>query len=77
MQLYIKRCNNWRRIYEIYPSVIKFIPQDTYCDISNLLKDLTDNGNKNDLYPISEKSWINFVQLKELNNAFKDIRLFN
>ena len=45
--------------------------------MSDLLEDLTDNGNKNDLYPISEKSWIDVGQLKELNNAFKDIRLFN
>lgn len=61
--------------YVIDPSVIKFIPQDTYYDMTDLLKDLIDNGNKIGLYPISEKSWIDVGQLEELNNALKDIRL--
>ena len=60
--------------YVIDPSVIKLIPEDTYYDMTDLLKALMNKGKRIGLYPVSEKAWIDVGQWEELNNALNDIR---
>ena len=61
--------------YVIDPSVIKLIPEDTYYDMTDLIKALMNKGKRIGVYPVSEKSWIDVGQWKELNNALKDVLL--
>ncbi len=61
-------------LYVIAPSVIKLIPEDTYFDMTDLLKALMDKGERIGVYPVSEKSWVDVGQWEEFNNALNDIR---
>ena len=60
--------------YVINPSVIKYIPKDTYFDMTDLLKSLMNKGERIGVYPVSEKSWIDVGQWKELGNTLNDVR---
>ena len=58
--------------YLMKPSILKFIPEDTYFDMTDLIREVKLNGFKIGVYPVSEKSWIDVGQWSEFNSVIKD-----
>ena len=59
-------------LYLMEPSILKFIPKETYFDMTDLIKELKLNEFKIGVYPVSEKSWIDIGQWSEFNSVIKD-----
>jgi NDP-sugar pyrophosphorylase family protein len=52
-------------LYLLEPDVLALIPDDTYFDMTNLIKKVKSRGLKVGLFPISEKSWVDVGQWEE------------
>jgi len=59
-------------LYLMEPSILKFIPKETYFDMTDLIRVVKLNGFKIGVYPVSEKSWIDVGQWSEFNSVIKD-----
>lgn len=53
-------------LYIISPRFLEKIPENTYIDITDLIQNCIDDGEKVGAYPISEQSWMDMGQLEEL-----------
>jgi dTDP-glucose pyrophosphorylase/predicted transcriptional regulator len=53
-------------MYVLEPEVLKLIPRDTACHMTDVIKSCMASGGKVGVYPISEKSWVDIGQLEEL-----------
>lgn len=58
-------------MYVLEPEVLKDIPVNEHYDITDLLNDYVRKGKKVGVYPISEKSWFDMGQWKELQDTMK------
>jgi len=57
-------------MYVLEPSVLKFIPENTFFHITDLIGVLQQNNMKVGVYPVSEQSWIDIGQLDEYKKHF-------
>jgi dTDP-glucose pyrophosphorylase len=61
-------------LYVLNPDVIKYVPQNEFYHITDLIEDLKADGKSIGVYPISEDAWIDVGQWAEFRKAEK--RLF-
>ena len=59
-------------LYLLKPNILKFIPKETYFDMTDLIKETKLKGFKIGVFPVSEKSWIDVGQWSEFNSSIKD-----
>lgn len=52
--------------YIISPKFLEKIPENIYADITDLIQNCIDDGEKVGVYPISEQSWMDMGQFEEL-----------
>ena len=52
-------------MYLLNPHILKYIPENTYFDMTDLINALQKKGHRVGIYPVSEKSWIDIGQLTE------------
>ena len=60
-------------MYILKPEVLDLIPANSFFHITNLINELSKNGGKVGVYPVSEKSWVDVGQWEEYNNALKEM----
>ena len=53
-------------MYILEPEVLEDIPEDTFYHITDLINEYIDKGDKIGVYPISEGSWLDMGQFKEM-----------
>lgn len=53
-------------MYILEPEVLQDIPEDTFYHITDLINEYIDKGEKIGVYPISEGSWLDMGQFKEM-----------
>ncbi len=58
-------------MYIINPDVLKYIPIDTYYNITDLIEQVKINGGKVGVYPVSENSYYDSGQWKEYGNMLE------
>jgi len=51
-------------LYLIEPRVLKFIPNNTFFNMTDLIKKIIKQGMKVGIYPVSEKSWVDLSVFK-------------
>lgn len=56
-------------MYILNPEVLEFIPQDTFFDMTDLIKILQQNEKLIGVFPVSEKSWIDVGQWGEYKKS--------
>ncbi len=60
-------------MYIINPGVLKYIPKDTFYNITDLIEQLKQNGRKVGVYPVSENSYYDSGQWKEYGNMLESL----
>lgn len=58
-------------LYLMEDEVLQDIPTNTLYNMTDLLNDYIKNGKKIGVYPVSEKSWLDMGQFKELKDMLK------
>ena len=58
-------------LYLINPSVMKYIPDNTYYDVTNLIEDLKADNKRIGIYPITEKKWFDVGQWEEYQTTLR------
>ena len=53
-------------MYILEPDVLEDVPEDTFFHITELIKLYMDRGEKIGIYPVSDKSWLDMGQIKEM-----------
>ena len=56
-------------LYVINPSIIKYIPDDKYFDMPQLIETAKNNGNTIGVFPIDETQWVDVGQWEEYEKA--------
>jgi len=62
-------------MYLLEPSVLKFIPENRFYHITDLIKELQKNNQKVGVFPVSEKSYIDVGQWEEYKKTMKELEL--
>ncbi len=62
-------------MYILNSSVIKYIPQNKFFHITDLIEKVKSNGLKVGVYPISENSWIDTGEWLEYKKALEKVKL--
>ena len=62
-------------MYVIRTRVLELIPEDTHCDITDLITTVKAKGYKVGVFPVSETSWVDVGQWEEYHNAVKKFRI--
>ena len=57
--------------YVVEPKFMKYLPEDTFVHITEIIEKCIDGGEKVGMYPISESSWFDMGQLEELERMRK------
>ena len=60
-------------MYIINPTVLKYIPKDTFYNITDLIEQVKKNNGKVGVYPVSENSYYDSGQWKEYGNMLEAI----
>ena len=58
-------------MYLLNPHILRYIPENTYFDMTELINVLKDKGHKVGVYPVSEKSWVDVGEWQEYEKVFK------
>jgi dTDP-glucose pyrophosphorylase len=62
-------------MYVINPKLIDLIPDRRFFNITDLIREVKDNGYKVGVFPISERSWIDIGQWEEYHKALKNMKV--
>ncbi|BBM87741.1 nucleotidyltransferase family protein [Candidatus Uabimicrobium amorphum] len=62
-------------MYIVEPECLNEIPRDTFFHITDLIQRCLDIGYRIGTYPVSEKSWLDMGQMKEMENMLKSLSL--
>jgi NDP-sugar pyrophosphorylase family protein len=62
-------------LYLLEPEVLQYIPENTYFDMTDLIRKVKDSGLKVGIFPVSEKSWVDVGQWAEYKNTIKQLEL--
>ena len=60
-------------LYLLEPTILQYIPENEYFDMTDLIRAVQYNGLKVGVFPVSEKSWIDIGQWNEYNSVVKNI----
>lgn len=60
-------------MYLLNPYVLKYIPENTCIDMTELINVLQKEARRVGVYPVSEKSWIDIGQLTEYKTAIREL----
>lgn len=58
-------------MYLLNPHILRYIPENTYFDMTELINVLQKKAHKVGVYPVSEKSWIDIGQLAEYKTTIR------
>lgn len=53
-------------MYLLEPSLLDLIPENEFADLPNIIFEAKEKGMKVGIYPVSEKSWLDMGQIKEM-----------
>jgi dTDP-glucose pyrophosphorylase/predicted transcriptional regulator len=60
-------------MYVLEPSIFTDIPKNTHYNITELINEYIDRGEKVSVYPVSEKSWIDVGRIEELHDILRNL----
>jgi dTDP-glucose pyrophosphorylase len=60
-------------MYLLNPYVLKYIPENTRIDMTELINVLQKEARRIGVYPVSEKSWIDIGQMTEYKTALREL----
>ena len=63
-------------MYLINSNIIKFVPNNTYFQMTDLINTLKINNHKIGVFPVSKKSWFDVGQWEQYKNNIDNINLF-
>ncbi len=58
-------------MYIIETDILKYIPEKSYFDMTDLIKECLLNGDKVGIYPISDKNWLDMGEFKAMKNMME------
>ena len=62
-------------MYILEPEVLKDIPEDKFFHITELINYYIERKEKIGIYPVSEASWLDMGEVKEMENMIKELGL--
>jgi dTDP-glucose pyrophosphorylase len=62
-------------MYVLDKSILKDIPENKFYNMTDLISDYLEKGEKVGVYPVSEKSWIDIGQMEEMQNTLKNFKV--
>ena len=62
-------------LYILEPEVLRYIPKNTFFDMTDLIGKIKERGLKIGVFPVSEKSWIDIGQLSEYQEMVNKLNL--
>lgn len=60
-------------MYLLNPHILRYIPENTYFDMTELINVLQKKAHKVGVYPVSEKSWVDIGQLTEYRTTIREL----
>jgi dTDP-glucose pyrophosphorylase len=63
-------------LYLLEPSVVPFVPKDTYFDMTDLIKAVLNNGLRVGVFPVSEQSWLDIGQWNKYHETLNKLEDF-
>jgi len=60
-------------MYLLEPEILKFIPEQQYFNMTDLIQAIKEHGIKVGIFPVSEKSWIDVGELSEYKNVVNQL----
>lgn len=62
-------------MYIIEPTTLKYIPNNTFLNLTDLISILQKDNKKVGVYPVSENSWIDIGQWEKYKDAVEKFKL--
>lgn len=62
-------------MYILNPDVLKYIPENEFYHITDLIDKIKDEGLKVGVYPVSEKSWVDVGQWEEYKKTVENFKI--
>lgn len=62
-------------MYLIEPELLAFVPDNKFSDLPSIIMDAKNSGLKIGVYPISENSWMDMGQIKEMENMIERLEV--
>jgi dTDP-glucose pyrophosphorylase len=62
-------------MYLVEPRILKYIPEDSFFNMTDLITVLHNNNMKVGVYPVSNNSWIDIGQWEEYKNAVEKLKI--
>lgn len=60
-------------MYMIEPEILDLVPEDEFADLPTIIMAAKENGLKVGVYPVSENSWLDMGQLKEMEQMIDSL----
>lgn len=60
-------------MYVMEPSVLNFVPNDKFTDLPDVIMSAKNAGLKVGVFPVSENSWLDMGQIKEMENMIESL----
>lgn len=60
-------------MYLLEPSIVDLVPDNEYTDLPTIITKAKDNGLRVGVYPVSENSWLDMGQIKEMENMIDSL----
>lgn len=60
-------------MYLLEPSIVDLVPDDKFTDLPTVITKAKDNGLRVGVYPVSENSWLDMGQIKEMENMIDSL----
>lgn len=62
-------------MYLLEPDILKYIPEDTYFDMTNLIKKCIEEGEPVGIYPVTDNEWLDMGEFKAMYNMVEKLNL--
>ena len=60
-------------MYVLEPSILDLVPDNEFSDLPTIISEAKKQGYKIGVYPVSEKSWLDMGQIKEMENMIDSL----
>lgn len=60
-------------MYLIEPKLLDLVPEDEFADLPNIIMQAKEKGMRVGVYPVSEKSWLDMGQIKEMEQMIDSL----
>lgn len=62
-------------MYLLEPDILKYIPEDTYFDMTDLIRTCIEEGEPVGIYPVTDNEWLDMGEFKAMYNMVEKLNL--